>query len=192
MGLCRIHTLVCLLISFVAGCSTPDDRLTPIVEPGSQSIKNLNLQPFIAEYRNLDRDGNEIGTITTQLNVPGGANTDPIEWLCTIETGRGTVVDSIAFDRRTFAPVYRSFPHSKKGYHYLNIDDGTVTGRIDPPLGQSQPLSIQLDRSFFEVSLLDFALAALPLEPGYKVRFPYGDYNQKAIAWAVAEVDGRK
>ncbi|NIR51513.1 hypothetical protein GWO43_23310 [candidate division KSB1 bacterium] len=188
-----VFLVFCTVFSLNCSRSGTNAQDVPIVQPGDSSLRLPELKPFTATYKNVNRKNEFLGMITTELK-PGSVDAQPaFWWICSIETQKGTIVDSIAFDPNTLAPLYRSFPHSKKGYHFLKISGNKVDGKIKPPeQEQMQSLTIQFERPIFESSLLDFVLAALPLEKDYPVKFPYGNYSAKKLAWAFAKVKGKE
>lgn len=164
-----------------------------IVNPGDPMIADLDFTPFIATYDNYDRQQRPIGTITTEIKKAPLGNGTATWWICTIDMGDRTVIDSIAFAPKSLAPVYRSFPHARRGYHFLHLDGARVSGFVRPlDGGPDKAIRQTLDGPFFEVSLLDLVLAALPLKEGLSVRMPCADYQSGKRSWAEAAVRGKK
>jgi len=163
-------------------------RTAPLPKPDPSVVQATKL-----EYRNeLNLGGQEMSLESTIEITSEELDSRPV-WRVstTTQTPAGAAVDLIYIDAGSLGPVRREITQGAVKIT-LDFTDSSIKGTMKMPGGE-RPIDVALDAPVFgSDSALEAALAALPLEPGYKTIVRTFDImTQKVRLWSfeVAETE---
>jgi hypothetical protein len=105
------------------------------------------------------------------------------------DTPNGKTIDSSWVDGRTLRPL-RSRSHNASRVVRLDFEAGRVRGETTPTTGPATQTDERLPVQPFEWNVFALAVAALPLQPGYRAVVPVYSDRSSRVAWYAVEVLG--
>ena len=161
-------------------------KTAPLPMPDSSIVQATTL-----EYRNdLKMGGQEMTLESTREITSEELDSKPV-WRVstTMQMPGGEAIDIVYLDAESLVPLRREVTQGAVKIT-LEFTDSSIKGTMKLPGGE-QPVDIALDAPVFgSDSALEMALAALPLEPGYKTIVRTFDVmTQKVRLWSF-EVTG--
>ena len=156
-------------------------KTAPLPMPDASIVQATKL-----EYRNdLKMGGQEMTLESTREITSEELNAKPV-WrvTTTMQTPGGEAIDVVYLDAKSLVPVRRELTQGAVSIS-LDFTDSSIKGTMKMPGGE-RPVDVALDAPVFgSDSALEAALAALPLEPGYKTIVRTFDVmTQKVRLWS--------
>lgn len=161
--------------------------------PGDRAV-NGDALPLTSETSRMlmVKDGVErqIGTLRKTLSATTVNGKPALLVVVTVQTQKGTLLDSTTVLRHTLAPVsLRSYSNERT--MSLDFASDRVTGSYVPTDSAAKTIDYRLPQPLFDSAIIDLVYAALPLREGYSAHVPGYIYELGGLAWFDLDVTGK-
>ncbi len=185
------YIIYTLLTLFIASCTDAQPPVQPqfeVVVPGSDQINAGFVKPHKIKYSKL---GAEMTYVMKEVTRNGKS----VYELAIYFNGSGGKPDLIYIDKETLG--YSGRKMEMKDYILdVKFENNHFSGSLDPTEGSSYSKIVYdkyYEHNAFEPAVINYFIAALPLEKGYKASIPVFDLNKgSTMYWSNIEVLGKE